>query len=194
MIILLECSLSIKTYIKTIKTIEIELVCPCCGSKTWKHGKYERTVHTKRVPYRIPILRRKCPKCKKTFSLLPHFIKPWARFDNHVREMAGRWWLSRVPIRHLPMRLTTEKTSIISLKTLYRWLRKMKSSIIEWIYFQRKMLIGRGGEELLELYRHGINSGEELGYFLGLLFNGRIPPIGKLISSINLILPNDNLW
>ncbi|WP_417006708.1 DUF6431 domain-containing protein, partial [Aquibacillus salsiterrae] len=83
MTIILEYPHSIKRYIKFINHIDIECNCPFCGRPLWNHGKYNRTVHHKTKSYVIPIIRKRCPDCDKTFSLLPSFVRPWARFSNH---------------------------------------------------------------------------------------------------------------
>ncbi len=53
-------------------------VCPCCSYPTplLKHGFYWRNALCLKHQYRIPILRLKCPSCKKTISLLPDFLLP----------------------------------------------------------------------------------------------------------------------
>jgi hypothetical protein len=47
---------------------------PVVGGRPEDNGKYEKTVHFKHQSFRIPIMRRKCPDCKKTFSLSLAFI------------------------------------------------------------------------------------------------------------------------
>ncbi|WP_437177758.1 DUF6431 domain-containing protein [Heyndrickxia coagulans] len=95
--ILLECPLSIKRYIKFVETFNDEVFCPCCGRKLRKHGKYNKTIHFKHRSFRIPIMRRRFPDCRKAFSLMPCFTSPWARFANHIYEFLGRWLMEGVP-------------------------------------------------------------------------------------------------
>jgi hypothetical protein len=196
MSILLECSLSINGYIKEIESYDIEVSCPCCGRKMWKHGKYKRTVHFKKRSYVIPILRRRCPTCSKTYSLIPCFIIPWARFANHIRELMGRWLLAGVPLARLQENLSTFATSIVSLKTLYRWKAKLKAVFEQWMMDQRNRIILSGEGEMLSLYRLGISTAQECEFFLSLFFGGttHIPGKGRLFSVINIRLPLKEIW
>jgi len=59
--------------------------CPLCKGKTYRHGKYLRNVYSRDECFIIPIFRRCCPNCEVTFSLIPSFIKPYARFLNSYR-------------------------------------------------------------------------------------------------------------
>lgn len=195
MLILLECSLSINGYIKEIESYDIEVTCPCCERKMWKHGTYKRAVHFKKRSYVIPILRRRCPSCGNTYSLIPCFIVPWGRFANHIRELMGRWLLVGIPLTHLQEHLSTFFTSIVSVKTLYRWKGKLKMSFEEWMMDQRNQFAA-SEDEALGLYRVGVTSAEECEFFLSLLFGGKsnIPGKGKLISILNLRLPLKKIW
>ena len=56
--------------------------CPCCNGRTHRHGKYLRTVYGQAESFVIPIFRRRCPNYKVSFSLIPSFIKPYARLLN----------------------------------------------------------------------------------------------------------------
>ncbi|WP_269082503.1 DUF6431 domain-containing protein [Aneurinibacillus tyrosinisolvens] len=198
MIILLECAYSIKKYIRNIYRYEIEVVCPCCGERMRKHTGYKRNVICKTKVYEIPVLRRRCRHCKKVYSLLPSFIIPYERFANHIREYMGLWVREGVPIAHLPVRLTTENVSIVSLRTLYRWQAKIKAKVHNWMHRQRAIVAARyeEGEGLLPLYREGMNSKQEQRLLLSLFFNqaGNLPRMGTLFSKLNLRLPYLEMW
>lgn len=66
----------------------MKLCCDDCSGKLHKHGRYYRWVTSKREMIEIPIYRWLCPNCGITFSLLPDFLVPWARFTTWVREAA----------------------------------------------------------------------------------------------------------
>lgn len=188
MTIILEFNHSIKRYISTVETFELELLCPCCRKLTRKHGKYKRTVNYKTKSYEIPILRRRCAHCKKTFSLIPSFIVPWGRFANHILEFFLRLILAGIPMSLLAECLSTVDVSIISLKTLYRWKTKYLTLLLSWWKDERQRMVDfyHDGDQLLALYRKGMNSAEEFHLLLSFLFGGhqKVPRKGKLFSAI----------
>lgn len=196
MSILLDYFKSIKCYITSIETMDIDAFCPCCGRRLWKHGKYERTVHHKHQSYIIPILRFRCPDCKTTHALIPCFIKPWARFSNHIWEFLGRFLLKDVPKCQLPNLLSSKRTSTISLKTVYRWSAQLKERVFTWGNEQRIKFVHdyEGGDSLLELYRFGVQTAEEWLFFLFHFFEGDVPKLGNVFSRINIHLPTNRLW
>lgn len=193
MSILLECPLTIKKYIKFIETFDEDVLCPCCGQRTRKHGKYEKTVHSKHQSYRIPILRRRCTKCNKTYSLMPCFTFPWGRFVNHIYEFLGRWLMEGIPVCRLCERLTTSSVSIVSLKTLYRWKYRILDFWGKWWIEQRRILAieFQDDEGILPLYRKGLSSNDELRFLLSLFFEdkGTVPCKGRLFSMFNIRQP-----
>lgn len=193
--IILKYPCSIKHYI-TFSPKKVECGCPDCGRSPWNHGSYPRTVHHKSQSYVIKILRKFCPDCRKTFSLIPSFVRPWARFANHIRELFGRWVLASVPVSHLPERLTSIDTSVVSLRTLYRWKAQMAKSYQLWLLAQRKEAVDDPyrANELIHFYRKGATKGEEILFFLGLSFHAHLPKRGHVISTINLSLPPKAWW
>lgn len=193
MIILLECPLTIKKYMNFIEAYNESVCCPCCGRLTRRHGKHEKTIHYKTKSYRIPILRRRCPDCDKTFSLMPCFTIPWGRFANHIYEFMGRWLIEGIPISQLAEWLTSCAVSVLSLKTLYRWKRLFQDFWGKWWMDQRKKWITEfsEGEGVLSFYRQGMSSNEETHLLLSFYFNGvdTVPCKGRLFSMINLRQP-----
>lgn len=191
--ILLECPLSIKKYIRFVETYDDDTFCPCCGRITRKHGKYEKTVHFKHQSFRIPIMRRKCPDCNITFSLMPCFSFSWARFANHIYEFFVRWLLAGVPISQLAEWLTTSSVSVVSLKTLYRWKKRFFDLLEKWVISQRKewTVAFQEGNGLLSLYRQGMSSNQEIQFLLSFYFGEKesVPSRGRLFSIINLRQP-----
>ncbi|WP_345938778.1 DUF6431 domain-containing protein [Sporolactobacillus vineae] len=191
MIIVLECPLTIKKYIQFVAAYRQDVPCPCCGQNTRRHGKYERTVHTHRRSFQIPIMRRRCAGCRKTLSLIPCFLAPWARFINPIYECFGRALISGIPIFKLPERLTTEGVSVVSLRTLYRWKNRLRKWLSLWWINQRHIwaMENQEGDSLLSLYREGINSYEEIQGLLAFAFRGDIPRRGRLLSLLHLRRP-----
>ena len=190
MSILLDWPFTFKKYMKFIDAYNEDVFCPCCGRKTRRHGKYEKTVHFKHQSFRIPIMRRRCPDCDKTFSLMPCFSFRWGRFANHIYEFFGRWLLEGVPIGQLADRLSTASVSVISLRTLYRWKKGLFDFWGEWWINQRKEMAEefQEGDGFLSFYRQEINSAQELHMLLVYSFGGinSIPRKGRLFSMIKL--------
>ncbi len=192
--ILLECPLTIKKYMRFVEIYNEDTFCPCCGRVTRKHGKYEKTVHFKYQSFRIPIMRRRCPDCRKTFSLMPCFSHSWARFANHLYEFFVRWLMAGVPISQLAEWLTTSSVSVISLKTLFRWKKRFFCLLGKWWISQRKewAMEFQEADGLLSLYRHGISSNQEIHFLLSFYFGHieSVPGKGRLFSMINLRQPS----
>ena len=190
MSILLDCPLTFKKYMKFIETFDEKVHCPCCGRATRKHGKYEKTVHFKHGSFRIPILRRRCPDCNKTFTLMPCFTFPWGRFANHIYEFLLRWLLENTPINVMAEWLSTTAVSVLSLKTLYRWKKRFWHLLSEWWINQRKLLASEYQEDdgVLSVYRQGMSSKHEIHFLLMYYFkeNSSIPFKGRIFSIINL--------
>lgn len=197
MSILLESSILINRYIKEIQQLNGDQKCPTCGRRLRKHGHYNRTVFFKYRFFTIPILRRRCPSCDRTYSLLPFFLRPWMRFVNHVRELFGRWLWMGVPLAQLPPKLSTTPISILSVRTLHRWKAQFKRLWEEWFLHQRIQLAKQveEGEGLLPLYREGMGSVQEreflVSWFLG---EDKLPRTGALLSQMNLRFPPEKRW
>lgn len=189
--ILLDCPPTFKKYMKFIETFNMDISCPCCGRVTRKHGKYEKTIHFKHQSYRISILRRRCPDCNKTFSLMPSFSIPWGRFGNHLYEVFVRWILEGIPVHRLAEWVTTASVSVVSHKTLYRWKRRFEDFIVSWLVDQRKRLAAEfaEGDGVLSLYRQGLSTKEELQLLLAFYFyevGSSVPGIGRVLSVLNV--------
>lgn len=187
MTIIRKCLFTIKDYLKFVENNVAHGSCPCCGRRLRKHGKFNRTVHFRQRSYEIPILRRRCPDCRKTFSLKPCFIVPWGRFANHIFEFLLRWISSGTSTTSLAHLLTTHTVSFVSLKTLYRWKAKYFRLFFKWREGVRRMLVEsfHEGDGFLTLYRRGMNSEEEIRFLLHFYFTGEsIPRIGRIFSAI----------
>jgi hypothetical protein len=198
MIILLECSLNINRYIKEILADKREIACPCCSRRLRKHGSYERRVVWRRRIHTIPILRRRCPSCDVTFSLLPCFLIPGMRFANHIREFMARWLGVGLPLAQLPAKLSSVTVSVLSVRTLRRWKAVLWNRWEKWLLKQRTKLAITvdDGAGLLPLYREGLNSEQERHLLLASFFSPHhvLPPPGAVLSAMNLRLPPHMRW
>ena len=91
MVIVLPLLVAIKEYLGKYgdKSPDMEIRCPCCGRRLRRHGRYFRSVVLGGVLYRVPIYRRFCPRCHRTFSLCPCFLSVALHIDPglslHVR-------------------------------------------------------------------------------------------------------------
>jgi len=100
--------------------------CPCCKGKTHRNGNYERNVYSRDECYVIPIFRLYYPSCKTSFSFIPSFIKPYARFLNAYRfDLLQHHVVEEVSIRQTPSRSSTKHS--VSTCTFRRWLKQFKS-------------------------------------------------------------------
>lgn len=194
--ILLDFPITFKKYKRFVETFDEDVFCPCCGRITRKHGKYEKTLHFKHQSFRIPILRRRCPDCNKTFSLMPCFTFFWGRFANHIYEFFARYLIEGIPISHLAECLTTTSVSVISLKTLYRWKKRLFDLWGKWLINQRRKLAEefQEGDGVLSFYRQEVSSNQEIHLLLSFYFGGNesIPSKGRLFTMINLRQPFPN--
>lgn len=141
---------------------EITDRCPLCGAKTHRHGHYERTVWSELSSFLIPVFRRYCPNCIKTFSYIPSFVKPYARFLNSYRlTRIQTHVIDQVSIQKTVSSLPTVSITPISITTFRRWLKRLKKVATD----VNKFLIQR----LLELKpNHSLTSGRitELSFLL----------------------------
>lgn len=73
-------------------------VCPCClyPKVLPRHGFYWRDAIFHAAQFRIPILRLKCPSCKKTISLLPDFLLPHYQYSlEYIIETLKEFFFKR---------------------------------------------------------------------------------------------------
>jgi hypothetical protein len=201
MTILLEYRSSINRYCKEITASAMDIPCPCCNRRLRRHSNKSKTrdVVTKIKIYRIPIIRLRCPKCDKTFSLIPSFIAPYNSYANYIRELIGRWLLSGVSLVHLLQCLCAIRDiPIVSLRSLYRWKRQWWRRFDSWFLSTRSRMAAdyEFSRVLLDLYRHGMDSKQErslvFDYFLGT--HVPLPRVGNLLSAFNLHVPLAERW
>lgn len=100
--------------------------CPRCKGKTHRNGKYNRNVYSQDECFVIPIYRLYCPSCKTSFSFIPSFIKPYARFLNAYRfDLLQRHIVAEVSIRQTPSHSSVKHS--VSTCTFRRWLNRFKN-------------------------------------------------------------------
>lgn len=146
--------LSCKAYLRVFgsQSPNIKICCEDCGRLLHKHGRYWRTVAAKKEVFVIPIYRCYCPTCKKTISLLPEFLIPWARYTTWVREAA----LTRKR-KGFSWRQVTESTTAPSVRynrrTLKRWWTRHLHRAADAALWVAGQFIAEGADEdLLRLY------------------------------------------
>lgn len=132
MMIVLPILVAIKEYLAEYgdRSPDMEVRCPCCGRRLRKHGRYFRSVVLGKVFYRIPVYRRLCPHCRKTFSLCPCFLRPYSQFALPVHEAAARLLAQgRSPDRVAEHLCQGPKTGGVSERTILRWQRRWKAGV-----------------------------------------------------------------
>lgn len=115
---------TVKGYLRLYQDVppKDEENCPDCHRKLYNHGRYYRSVVTGKTLTRIPIYRRLCPECGKTFSLLPDFLFPYRIPSGRILQKA--WFLRYVKgksYNHIQNFLSNRMTGGISYKTIIRW-------------------------------------------------------------------------
>ncbi|HJV16200.1 MAG TPA: hypothetical protein VJ546_02245 [Bacillales bacterium] len=92
--------------------------------------------------------------------------------------------------------LTTTSVSVISLKTLYRWKKRLFDLWGKWLINQRRKLAEefQEGDGVLSFYRQEVSSNQEIHLLLSFYFGGNesIPSKGRLFTMINLRQPFPN--
>lgn len=145
---------SCKAYLRLYENSSpnVSICCEDCERHFHKHGRYYRSVTTKREVFRIPIYRQYCPDCGKTISLLPDFLVPWARFATWVREAA---MIRRQ--KGFTCRQTIESTTWMAVRysrrTLKRWWKRYTLQVNAAALWVAKQLTSSSfDEDLLRMY------------------------------------------
>lgn len=201
MTILLEYRFSINRYCKEITTVTLDIPCPCCHLRLRRHTTNSKTrdVVTKTRVHRIPIIRFRCPKCDKTYSLIPSFVAPYNAYANYIREFIGRWLLSGIPmVRILQCLCAISDFPIVSLRSLYRWKRRWWRLFESWYLDTRSRMATayESSRVLLDLYIHGMDSNQERSLVFSYYLNTStlLPRAGKLLHAYNLNTPPAERW
>lgn len=124
MIIVKYLGKTVKGYLQRYQDVppECEEGCPDCNGKLYKHGRYYRLVITRKAITRIPIYRRFCPSCGKTFSLLPDFLYPYYVHSGWILQKA--WILRYIKAKSynsIQTVISSNETGGISFNTIKRW-------------------------------------------------------------------------
>lgn len=130
MVIVLPLLMAIKEYLKKYgdKSPDMEIYCPCCGRRLRRHGRYFRWVVLGVELYRIPVYRRFCPHCRRTFSLCPCFLRPYSQFSLHAHEAAVRLLVQGRSPDGIAERLCPgPRTGGVSGRTIQRWQKHLKA-------------------------------------------------------------------
>ena len=130
MVIVLPLLAAIKEYLGEYgdKSPDMEIHCPCCGRRLRRHGRYFRSVVLGTALYRIPVYRRLCPRCRRTFSLCPCFLRPYSQFSLPVHEAAARLLVSgRSPDAIAERLCPGPTTGGVSGRTILRWQKRWKA-------------------------------------------------------------------
>ncbi len=106
-----------------------ECCCPLCQGGTHRQGKYLRCVYSETECFVIPIFRRYCPHCRVSFSFIPSFIKPYARFFNSYRHgLFERHLLQKTSLKQTPAQSAGPGLNSVSITTFRRWLKRLKDT------------------------------------------------------------------
>lgn len=139
MIIVKYLGKTVKGYLRRYQDVppKCEETCPDCHGKLYKHGCYYRNVITGKKITKIPIYRRYCPACGKTFSLLPDFLY---RYRVHSGRILQRAWILRYikgkSYHFIQTSISKNVIGGISYKTVKRWDRlwgSVKTSLIAFL-------------------------------------------------------------
>lgn len=130
MVIVLPVLAAIKEYLGRYgnKSPDMEILCPCCGRRLRRHGRYFRSVALGAALYRVPVYRRFCPRCRRTFSLCPCFLRPYSQFALPVHEAAARLLVRGRSPDHIAERLCQgPQAGGVSGRTILRWQRRWRT-------------------------------------------------------------------
>lgn len=200
MSILLDYPPRLNAYNKEIRSGQLDdVLCDCCGKKLRIHEYTERTVVWKNRIRSVTLLRMRCPRCDVTHTLIPSFLMPWERFANHIREFFGLWLLMGLPLSQLAERLTSWASSIVSIRTLWRWKKKLKAKWRAWFEKMQNSAAAAPvwDEHLLLLHRGEGDLIQETRLLLAFFFGERgepVPPPGTILNRLNLYLPAEERW
>lgn len=93
-----------------------------------KHGSFERTVYTLSEVFILSIFRFKCKLCKRTTSLLPHFVQAHHQVAWEVKEEVILRQLAGTSLANIAEDLVSS-AGTFSEKTLWRWSKGIHQEI-----------------------------------------------------------------
>jgi len=119
----------VKAYLKRIEEglpeAERPRRCGRCRSKRrpHRHGWFWRTVFTRMQRWTVPVLRFRCPDCKKTMSLPPNFVESHHQTAVDVKEEVIRQRCEQRSLAEIAKETLSATGGSYAEKTLWRWLR-----------------------------------------------------------------------
>jgi hypothetical protein len=125
--IIASLGVSIKEYVKDYLQLLAGLVfmCSVCSSPTHRHGWYNRLVKDDGV--RIPILRVKCPLCKKTHAVLPEFLSPYKHYSQEVHQSVIEQVVEQTTsVERVEIRGKEASRVWPAIDTMRRWVRRYR--------------------------------------------------------------------
>lgn len=185
----------VNAYNKEIYLLDLsEVTCVCCGRALHKHQYVQRTVVWKTRLRTITLLRVRCATCDKTYTLLPSFLLPWQRFAAHIFEYFALLLLLGLPITHMAEQLTSWASSIVSIRTLRRWKKRLHPKLQSWLSEVREAASREApwDQLLLDMHRSRGSIVQEAQLLLAYFFGIREVPVpfpGNILSRLQLALP-----
>lgn len=94
MIILTRLAANVEAYLQRLKSAWWHQMhrCPHCRGRLQGHGSYQRYADERDRCEKIPVRRRRCPRCRKTFSYPPHFLRPYRSLLVAWQQRAALLW------------------------------------------------------------------------------------------------------
>lgn len=198
MIIIKYLGKSIKSYLNNYQEVPpcFEGECPDCNHKLYRHGKYFRSVITKKKITLIPIYRWLCAPCGRTFSLLPDFLLP---YQVHTGAILQRAWILRFmkkkSFNQILSLISYNETGGISVKTIKRWERFWKQKESDLINLLNRGLAELSSDSTILFMTKQLSHQQTLLYLLRKLWKilhpehpypicGFFPWINQLINKI----------
>lgn len=195
MSILLDYPPHLNAYNKEIRSRQLDdVLCPFCGKKMNRHQYRVRSMFWKHRFHEVILLRMRCTPCDRTHTMFPSFLLPWRRFANHILEFLGRMLLAGCPLTSLDEFLTSWASSIVSIRTLWRWKKKLAAKWRTWLETTRKSIVATPGWDDLWV-RSFVGDRDtiyEMRLLLAFFFGERgepVPPPGRILDRLNLYLP-----
>lgn len=125
---------TVQAYLKhySKKPPRIPLYCGRCDDRLLHHhGRYRREAVSRRRAWLLPIYRWLCPECGGTVSLLPDFLRPYARFVSFMREKAVWRHLQGHTLAAVAHMVSSPAVSVVSERTLARWVHRARDWVRE---------------------------------------------------------------
>jgi hypothetical protein len=130
-------------------------VCSTCGEKAQGHGTRERQFISDGVKQICQVQRFFCTECKKTFTILPHFLLP---FKHYVASE-----IERILFHCFGGGKVSESPSGASESTIWRWRKEFDHKIVEWagILEAKFIKLGKPTSGIMRCLSHPLKRLEE---------------------------------